>query len=132
MSARKSERACVYDIVLNGEVIYVGMTRDPVSRMSSHRSKGTAPAGSKLVVHKWYSTREKAFAEERIRMLELEPVKSFVEKDWEAIKRSVMQGEADTAEAEIDEWIERAKKSSLYNNMKCIFRQGYDTAGIHR
>lgn len=70
--ANKKE-ACVYDIFLNGEVVYVGMTNNPEKRLSSHISSGVAPDGANLVVHKWYQTREKALIEERVRQLQLRP-----------------------------------------------------------
>lgn len=69
-----AEKTCLYDIVLNGEVVYVGVTNDPKKRYSSHRSNGNAPEGSKLVIHKWYSDRTEALAAEYARQMELKPI----------------------------------------------------------
>lgn len=51
---------CVYDIVRSGEVVYVGMTSNPEKRLQDHRSRGVAPDGATLVVHKWHSSRQKS------------------------------------------------------------------------
>ena len=69
----ESERVCVYDIVLNGEVVYVGMTKNPKIRYYQHRTAGTCPDGGALVVHKWYEHRMDASAAERERQRELMP-----------------------------------------------------------
>lgn len=68
------DNACVYDIVLKGEVIYVGMTNNPERRLKQHRCTGVAPEGAEMHVFKWYSSRERAFKAEYLRQLELLPV----------------------------------------------------------
>ena len=73
MNARKSERVCVYDIVLKGEVVYVGITNKPEIRKSHHKASGRCPVGAEMVVHQWYSRREDAIAAEKSRQLELKP-----------------------------------------------------------
>ncbi len=68
--------ACVYDIVLNGDVIYVGMTGNPKARMCSHRYTGVAHSGAKMVIHRWYETRAEAYSAETERQDELKPARS--------------------------------------------------------
>ena len=69
-----SQKACVYDIVHKGEVVYVGMTNNPKKRLHSHKSSGIAQNGAELFVHKWYETRKEAKIAEAMRQDELEPI----------------------------------------------------------
>jgi len=68
-----SERVCVYDIVLNGEVVYVGQTKNPDVRIDRHRKNKRFPHGVKLIVHKWYQSRHDAMIAEGVRQRELLP-----------------------------------------------------------
>lgn len=67
------ERVCVYDMILNGKVVYVGMTKQPKVRLHQHRSNGIIPREAELFVHKWYGSREKAAIAEKKRQNKLEP-----------------------------------------------------------
>lgn len=93
---------CVYDIVLNGEVVYVGMTNNPTNRMLQHNYRGTVPKGSRLIVHKWYSTRDEAKREEYSRQMELKPVhccESYkYDSDGYSLSRCVVEGSRDRYE----------------------------------
>lgn len=95
----RKERVCVYDIVLNGEVVYVGMTKQPKVRYYQHKITGVCSEGAKLVIHKWYNYREDASVAELERQQELRPplCKDLVirerpklpkrpEFDWEAYR----------------------------------------------
>lgn len=73
MKNEQSERTCVYDIVRNGEVIYVGLTADPKARMAQHRARRTVPKDSVMVVHRWYEDKDSALFAERERQDELQP-----------------------------------------------------------
>ena len=68
-----NEAVCVYDIVLNGEVVYVGMTKHPKVRKWQHTATGVCPKNSDLVVHKWYENRKDAAFAEKQRQQELMP-----------------------------------------------------------
>jgi len=95
----RSTETCVYDIVLNGEVVYVGMTGNPKRRYFGHVSSGIIRDGAELVVHKWYATREVAKVEERRRQFDIKPVycrQSFVyDPDGFALLRCVVDGAPD-------------------------------------
>lgn len=61
------QRACVYDIVLDGEIIYIGMTGDPKVRFRDHKRTGVASEGAEMKIVKWYKTRHEAFKAEAAR-----------------------------------------------------------------
>jgi len=85
-----TDKACVYDIVWKGEVVYVGMTSDTEKRLKSHRASGVAPDDSaKLVLHKWYTTRKEAALQERLRQSDLLPpfcgethIQAGIQREW--------------------------------------------------
>ena len=114
------DKACVYDIVLKGEVIYVGMTNNPKKRLQGHRTSGVAPEGSDLFVHKWYPTRREAFKQERLRQIELEPVfcidSPIPRKDpvdyWALFRKWVRRDNTAWADSEVDEYVFLLKKAN--------------------
>jgi len=122
MRSKKTNRACVYDIVYKGEVVYVGMTNNPDKRLVNHLWTGVAPKGAILSVHKWYSTREEAFKEERKREAELMPVhmprrdrspkKPFGVTTWDDLRKLFKRWYPKMSDADLDEVVELNRQAS--------------------
>ena len=63
----------LYDIFVDDELVYVGMTTSPKTRMVSHYNRGVVPRRAKLKVVRWFDDRKEAFDAERARIRELLP-----------------------------------------------------------
>lgn len=92
--AVNKERVCVYDIITDGELVYVGITNKPDVRMNHHKSTGIAQKRSSMIVVEWHDTRRGALDAERKRIKELKPpLNMFKERrvkeefDWKAWRK---------------------------------------------
>jgi predicted GIY-YIG superfamily endonuclease len=54
---------CVYDLKVDGVVIYVGKTNNPKRRLAQHRASKNIPT-AEMVVVAWYETDAEALAAE--------------------------------------------------------------------
>jgi hypothetical protein len=63
----------VYDALVDGEVVYVGCTRDLKRRLQFHKAKGTLPRAALLRVHSSFQSRDYALLAERDRIAALSP-----------------------------------------------------------
>lgn len=73
MSGPWGERHALYDIVLDGEVIYVGITVSPKTRMTQHRTDKTAAPDATMQIVSWHRGHTAARKAERKRIEKLKP-----------------------------------------------------------
>jgi predicted GIY-YIG superfamily endonuclease len=66
-------RCCVYDVMHNGKLIYVGMSKTPDKRLSWHKSRGNVPRDAVVRVVAWYDSRRDALYAEAVRIAEKKP-----------------------------------------------------------
>lgn len=67
-------RCCVYDLVLDGEIVYVGMTVRPAERRLHHKSyKGGVHPSAEFKIVEWYENSKAARIAERDRIIALKP-----------------------------------------------------------
>ncbi len=64
---------CVYDLVLDGETVYVGLTRDPEERHKQHKCNRAAAAETRMVVVREYRRKRDAVTAERRRIVAVRP-----------------------------------------------------------
>lgn len=65
-------RTALYDLLIEGELVYVGVSRSPSRRLSGHRGRGF-PLTTRMRVVRWYDFRADALAAERRRIEKLKP-----------------------------------------------------------
>ena len=63
----------LYDIFVDDELVYVGMTISPKTRLTNHRNRGVVPHRARLEVVRWFDDRDEAAAAERARIQEFAP-----------------------------------------------------------
>lgn len=68
-----TERTAVYDLIVDGEVYYVGASRDPKTRLAYHRARKKIPRSATLKIVKWYPTRGRALLAESRRIIARAP-----------------------------------------------------------
>jgi len=73
MIKKVDRKACVYDVILNGVIVYVGQTVDPKSRWAQHRYAKRFPKGVEFKVHQWYDTVRDARIAEGVRQRDIKP-----------------------------------------------------------
>jgi hypothetical protein len=64
---------CVYDILVDGELVYVGCTRDPKKRIWYHKARGKVPRSAVLKVRRRFASHGRALIAERDRIMKLTP-----------------------------------------------------------
>jgi hypothetical protein len=69
----KQTRCAVYDVILGGEIVYVGSAPDPADRMSCHRGGWGFMREAHVVVCQWHETRPAARTAEAERIRTLAP-----------------------------------------------------------
>lgn len=69
-----AQMIAVYDILRDGQVVYVGITDNPQVREHQHKSSRRVPRRATLVVVDWFKTRRAALKCERARIRKLKPV----------------------------------------------------------
>jgi len=68
----------LYDVLVCGEVAYVGIAKDPTKRLQEHKQAGTAPDHATVSIVEWYATRRAALAAERTRIEDKKPPLNLV------------------------------------------------------
>lgn len=69
----KQTRCAVYDVILGGEIVYVGSAPDPADRMSNHRAGWGFMREATVAVAQWHDTRPAARKAEAERIRTLAP-----------------------------------------------------------
>lgn len=115
-----TERTAVYDLIVDGEIYYVGASRDPESRLIYHRARKKIPPTATMRIVKWYPTRGLALVAESRRIIARSPPGNTVYhpgKDAERYERSKAAREVrirtksrEKAEAEIAAYSARWSK----------------------
>lgn len=72
-SKESKKGIALYDLTVFGEVVYVGVTANPATRLESHRVTGRAHWFFELSVVCWYPSRAAALIAEKERILALKP-----------------------------------------------------------
>lgn len=63
----------VYDLIVDGALVYVGCTSNPVNRLYQHKARRKVPKHAELVVVQRFRRRPAALAAETRRIEELNP-----------------------------------------------------------
>lgn len=66
-------RTCVYDVFVDGQLVYVGSSRKPKIRFQCHKREGRVPAHAVLKVVRWYDNHVFAMAAETRRIKRKKP-----------------------------------------------------------
>lgn len=64
---------CVYGLIEDGEIVYVGCTKNPVGRLKQHKSVKKVSKAATLREIRWYSTPLMAWRYERFYIRKLKP-----------------------------------------------------------
>lgn len=72
-----TKRWALYDLTIEGELAYVGITNNPKARMTQHKTSRTVPYFAKMVIVEWFDTRKAAAAAEDARIKTLKPPRNI-------------------------------------------------------
>lgn len=61
-------RTAVYDLIVDGELFYVGCSRNPRRRLHEHKARKLVPESATVVVVRWYANATLAMEAERRRI----------------------------------------------------------------
>lgn len=67
------QKWALYDIYVEDELVYVGVTCRPSIRLSQHRSSKIIPYFAEMRIVQWFDTQAEAFLAETARINELKP-----------------------------------------------------------
>ena len=84
----KTARTCVYDLYVDGQLVYVGCSRHPDRRLKAHKKTGLVPAHVVLGVVRWYDDHAAAMAAELSRIQKKKPplnIAGFEDRGWRAV-----------------------------------------------
>lgn len=66
-------RTCVYDVFVDGQLVYVGSSRQPEIRFQCHKREGRVPPHAVLKVVRWFDNHAVAMAVEVRRIKRKKP-----------------------------------------------------------
>ena len=69
----KGKGVALYDVTVDGQLIYVGISSKPRKRLEQHKGLKSVPPTSVCSVVAWYETRELAMAAEKERIKSQNP-----------------------------------------------------------
>jgi predicted GIY-YIG superfamily endonuclease len=96
----------VYDIIAEGQLVYVGISSRPDARSMAHKASGNMPEMYELMVVEWYNSRAEALKAEAERIKKFKPPLNSVH----AVRRCDLH--------KVAERRERIKKQTLYAFME--------------
>lgn len=123
----KDEKVCVYDIVTDGVIVYVGITNNPKYRYTQHKYSGVAGKNSRMAVVKWHDTRRLALDAEAKRIEQIRPELNFYrekrvkeekeEFDWVAQRKKIDEFNEEYTVEEVEEYIRRNSLVKTHNDL---------------
>lgn len=104
-------RFAVYDLIVDGVIVYVGMSSDPQRRFFWHKVRNKVPRHGTMRIVKWYSDKFRALDAEAARIAETAPTGNVAHHpDVVASRRAAVQQKKDDAcRRKFEAEMERAK-----------------------
>lgn len=98
-----TDRWAVYDLIVDGELVYVGCTKNPKMRLGFHKARRKVPRDCVMRVVAWYDCQHEALSAERRRIIKRKPPLNKAHR--EDIKKAVRAEKGRKAyERELAKW----------------------------
>lgn len=120
------QRFAVYDLIVDGVVVYVGMSKDPHKRFFWHKVRKKIPRHGTMRVVRWYTDKFRALDAEAARIAEKAPVGNvFHHPDVVAARRAAVQKRKDdAAKRKLDAEMERyARNWAFMHELEELLKQ---------